>query len=263
MRFQALVRESASIRDALELMGSSPINNNQPGLAVVIDDNNKVIATVTDGDVRRGLTRGITVDDNVSKIYNLNPLMLSSSLPEERILLELGYKLRERGESFSRHQYIVFIKDDRTFDDISTVTSIFERYQDNKLVAVYGLGFVGLTLAAVFANNGAIVSGIDPNVEVINSLNNGEPHFFEKGLKSLLSTLSRTNPIRFLTDYRDVHADIHIICVGTPITDLNEPNYSFIESVCIQISEILKKVTLSSLDRRYQYEQHVALLFLC
>ena len=50
-------------------------NLNRSGLQIVllVDENKNLIATVTDGDIRRGLASGLTLDDQIIKVANLNP----------------------------------------------------------------------------------------------------------------------------------------------------------------------------------------------
>ena len=50
-------------------------NLNDSGLQIVllIDKNNKLIATVTDGDIRKGFAHGLTLDDEIINVANLDP----------------------------------------------------------------------------------------------------------------------------------------------------------------------------------------------
>jgi len=50
-------------------------------------------------------------------------------------------------------------------------------------ISVIGLGFVGLTLAAVNAKKGFETIGIDTNVKKIEKNNKGESDFYEPELK--------------------------------------------------------------------------------
>ena len=57
------MRESASIRAVIAALDHSPIK-----LVLVVDDSDRLTATVTDGDVRRGLLGGCKLEDSVSTI---------------------------------------------------------------------------------------------------------------------------------------------------------------------------------------------------
>ena len=43
---------------------------------MVINNRKKFVGTITDGDVRRGLIKGINLDDNIDKIVNFNPIVV-------------------------------------------------------------------------------------------------------------------------------------------------------------------------------------------
>ena len=76
MKFEALVSKKTSIEDAISIMGSSTMNKHIAGVVVVVDENNQVTGIVTDGDVRRGLGKGIGIEQSVSKIANISPLLV-------------------------------------------------------------------------------------------------------------------------------------------------------------------------------------------
>ena len=51
-----------------------------------------------------------------------------------------------------------------------------------KTISVYGLGYIGLPTAAMFANSGVNVIGVDVNKETIETINSGNIHIIEPGL---------------------------------------------------------------------------------
>jgi len=57
--------ENESIIDAL-----NKINNNNSGTVIVVDDNNKLLGTLTDGDIRRALIDNIPLNNSIKNIYN-------------------------------------------------------------------------------------------------------------------------------------------------------------------------------------------------
>jgi dTDP-glucose pyrophosphorylase len=61
---------------------------NKTGLQIVIvhDDKLKFLGTVTDGDIRRGLLKGLTINDSVSLIMNSNALIVAENLSKNEIL---------------------------------------------------------------------------------------------------------------------------------------------------------------------------------
>ena len=59
------VKSSASILDALSL-----INSSSSQIALVVDQENKLIGTLTDGDIRRGLLNGETLQAPIERLMN-------------------------------------------------------------------------------------------------------------------------------------------------------------------------------------------------
>ncbi|MFA5670383.1 MAG: CBS domain-containing protein [Balneolaceae bacterium] len=68
MRFEIFtIQNNKSIYDAL-----IKINENKKDFLLVIDSQNRVIGTLTNGDIRRSLIKGQNVNDNISSTYNCN-----------------------------------------------------------------------------------------------------------------------------------------------------------------------------------------------
>ncbi len=64
-----ILNESNSARDALEIIDSSDIK-----LVLIVNDSNKLLGTITDGDVRRFLLGGEKLDSKVSLAMNPQPI---------------------------------------------------------------------------------------------------------------------------------------------------------------------------------------------
>ncbi len=65
-----LLLKSADIHAAIE-----KLDNNEAHIVLVIDDNQKLIGTVTDGDVRRGILRAVKLSDPIIKVMNSEPII--------------------------------------------------------------------------------------------------------------------------------------------------------------------------------------------
>ncbi len=64
-----LVAPSASVREALET-----ITKNSRQAVMVVDEGGRLVGIVTDGDIRRGLLRGVAIDGRVADLMNRRPL---------------------------------------------------------------------------------------------------------------------------------------------------------------------------------------------
>lgn len=61
---------NASIKEALEIIDTGAIR-----IAIVVDDNEKVLGTITDGDIRRGFLRGLDLTSSIQDIYFKKPTL--------------------------------------------------------------------------------------------------------------------------------------------------------------------------------------------
>ena len=89
-----------------------------------------------------------------------------------------------------------------------------------------GLGYIGLPTASTFATHGIEVLGVDVNQRVIQTLQNGEIHIHEPGLRTLVQAAIKSGNLR-ISDHPE-EADAFIIAVPTPFRDAghksNEPH---------------------------------------
>ncbi|WP_337221483.1 nucleotidyltransferase family protein [Vibrio cholerae] len=81
-----LIKPDNSIRDALEI-----INNEALRVALVVDNNQHLVGVVTDGDIRRGLLKNLTLADPVSLVMNLSPTTAQAGTRRD-LLIELMEK---------------------------------------------------------------------------------------------------------------------------------------------------------------------------
>ena len=108
-------------------------------------------------------------------------------------------------------------------------------------VSVFGLGYVGLTLAAVLADAGFDVEGVEVRGEVVEGLRQGKPHFHEPGLPEMLKRVVRRGCLRVGTALpEDSRANVHIITVGTPLGPQGAVRLDMIERVADEISVRLR-----------------------
>jgi UDP-N-acetyl-D-glucosamine dehydrogenase len=100
------------------------------------------------------------------------------------------------------------------------------------VVAVIGLGYVGLPLAVGFARAGIRVLGVDVDAGRVNTINRGESHIPDVPTSELAS-LVRAGRFTATTAYRDCGGtDAMVICVPTPFTRMKAPDLSYIEAAC-------------------------------
>jgi dTDP-glucose pyrophosphorylase/predicted transcriptional regulator len=64
----SVLRKKTPIKEAIQLLNKFGIK-----IALVLDDNQQLLGTVSDGDFRRGMLRGLTLTDYIEDIMNKNP----------------------------------------------------------------------------------------------------------------------------------------------------------------------------------------------
>ncbi len=83
-----------------------------------------------------------------------------------------------------------------------------------KKLCVMGLGYIGLPTASTFATYGLKVVGVDVNPTVLQTLQNGELHIHEPGLRTLVQAALKSGNLEVRS--RPEAADAYIIAVPTP-----------------------------------------------
>lgn len=84
-----LLSPVATLRQAIEIIDKGTMK-----IALVADDNRKLLGTLTDGDVRRAILKGMGLDDSIEGIYYRTPTTCGINDSKERILqLAVAHKL--------------------------------------------------------------------------------------------------------------------------------------------------------------------------
>lgn len=116
-------------------------------------------------------------------------------------------------------------------------------------IAVIGLGYIGLPTAAVFAENGVDVVGIDVAPRVVETINAGRPHFGEPNLDALVRRVVEAGKLRATLEIEP--ADAFILAVPTPLRGHGEravPDISYIEDAARALAPVLRAGNLVILE---------------
>jgi UDP-N-acetyl-D-mannosaminuronic acid dehydrogenase len=116
-------------------------------------------------------------------------------------------------------------------------------------IAVLGLGYIGLPTAAVFASKGVEVIGVDVNPRVVDTVNQGRPHFGEPNLDALVRRVVESGKLRATTELEP--ADAFIIAVPTPLEAFGAdvaPDISYVEAAARALAPVLVERNLVILE---------------
>ncbi len=108
----------------------------------------------------------------------------------------------------------------------------------NKKICVIGLGYIGLPTAALLANRGYDVLGVDLVQSTVEIVNRGEIHIVETGLDIFVK--AAVNSAKLKADRQPSEADVFIIAVPTPFHEGFVPNIDYILSATKSIIPFLK-----------------------
>ncbi|WP_461862918.1 NAD(P)-binding domain-containing protein, partial [Thermococcus sp.] len=111
-------------------------------------------------------------------------------------------------------------------------------------IAVYGMGKMGLPLAAVFADHGAMVIGVDINEKVVEMINRGENHVKEEpGLDELVKRNVEAGRLKATTDglWAAKQADVMVILVPTLTDERGNLKLESVYDVAEKISQGLER----------------------
>ena len=105
-------------------------------------------------------------------------------------------------------------------------------------IAIFGLGYVGLTAAGCLTSQGHHVLGVDVDPRKIEQIESGRSPITEPGLEDLLAEAVRKGLLEVTTDLgnRLADRDMAIVCVGTPSAPDGSHDMGFIAEVSRQIA---------------------------
>lgn len=114
--------------------------------------------------------------------------------------------------------------------------------QKYKSVCIIGLGYIGLPTAALLANRGYKVSGVDVNAHAVNIINQGQIHIVEPDLDTFVHSAVASGNLSASTEPSE--ADVFMICVPTPFIDdgnaIPQPDLSYVEAGARAISKFVR-----------------------
>ena len=112
-------------------------------------------------------------------------------------------------------------------------------------IGVIGLGYVGLPLATLLAEKFAVV-GFDLNARRVSQINAFSDPTFEVSIEHLKGVVKKNdnehNGLYCSSDPSSLGAvNFYIVCVPTPVTQDNEPDFSLLEKASADLGPYLKK----------------------
>lgn len=121
-----LISETMPIREAIKVIDEGALQ-----IALVVDANERLLGTITDGDVRRGILKGVGLEEAASRIMNTNPTVAQAQQDRE----EIFEKLRQR----SLHQVPVLNQQGRVVG-LEVIEDLLSPQKKDNLVVIMAGG---------------------------------------------------------------------------------------------------------------------------
>jgi UDP-N-acetyl-D-mannosaminuronic acid dehydrogenase len=116
----------------------------------------------------------------------------------------------------------------------------------NRKICVIGLGYIGLPTAALLANRGYDVHGVDVVQSTVDIINKGEIHIVEPELDTFVKAAVNSGKLK--ASLTPVEADVFIIAVPTPFHDGYVPNIDYVVSASKAIAPYVKENNIVILE---------------
>src|SRR5271155_5619372 len=130
----------------------------------------------------------------------------------------------------------------------SVILEIKQKLADRTArIGIIGLGYVGLPLALLFAEEGFPVTGFDIDPSKVDTLNGGGSYIVRITADAIHR--AKRHGFRATADYSQIAAmDAVLICVPTPLNDHHEPDLSYVTQTAKSIAPYLREGQLIVLE---------------
>ena len=108
-----------------------------------------------------------------------------------------------------------------------------------KKATFMGLGYIGLPTAAVAADKGLQVLGVDVNPKVVDMVNSGKIHIVEPELDTMVKRVVDKGHLK--ASLKPESADVFLIVVPTPFRQNRRPDISYVESATRAVIPFLQE----------------------
>lgn len=113
-------------------------------------------------------------------------------------------------------------------------------------ICIVGLGYIGLPSAALLANRGYLVQGVDISPDVVDTINQGDIHIVEPDLDSFVHSAVNSGHLKASLDPEP--ADVFMIAVPTPFREGFVPNIDYVLDATRAIAPAVKAGDLVILE---------------
>lgn len=131
----------------------------------------------------------------------------------------------------------------------NTTLEILTKIKNNQfVVGIMGLGYVGLPLAVSFASKQVKTIGFEKSLPKAEKVNQKTNYIGDVNDQELIKTVE-TKYLEATTNFSRLNeCDAILICVPTPLDKFKKPNMSYIEKACVEIGQYMSPGTFICLE---------------
>ena len=164
-RYDVLVHRTVSLEEAICRIDQSGL-----GLVVVVDDGDRLVGTATDGDIRRGILDGVSLDAPVERVVNEDPVAVRDSWDREEVAEHFSPERLERAAPDHRRLVVPVVDVDGAVTDVRFFTESGHAVGPARpsnggvdtVLVIGGAGYVGSVLSGQLLDRGYTVRVLDP-----------------------------------------------------------------------------------------------------
>lgn len=182
-------------------------------IAICFDKEKRIKGILSLGDLRRLLQNTTNLDTECERFLNKKFIFVKENHKKNTFLNSIYNQCKKNNVSFpneifklnKKNKFLEIISKDELFSNLE--------YQN---VVIFGLGYIGLPLAAVMANAGISTIGYDLDKHKIKDLNNNKLPFYEKDLLQIFINSKKNGYLKITNEFK-FNAQYFIICVGAEL----------------------------------------------
>ena len=118
----------STIEEALSVIESGNVK-----IALIVNESNQLLGTLSDGDIRRGLLKKMTLSDSIQDIYFKNPIVSNENDSKEKLLSLFSMNKVNQIPIINNNNQVV---DMHILDDLLSI----KKYENTVVLMVGGLG---------------------------------------------------------------------------------------------------------------------------
>lgn len=124
---KAILNLNASIREAIEIIDTSSLL-----IAIIVDDNDKLLGIITDGDIRKAIINGVSFDNSVEAIMNHTPLTVSNKDDSKQV-----NRIFEK----YRFRHLPIVNERNEIEGLHMINEIQQTVKNENIVVLMAGGF--------------------------------------------------------------------------------------------------------------------------